>query len=1434
MDQLNEDELEVDEQIISNNENNHEKKIVYKQQQSNDDSNCEKYPFPSVSELNIRLRRVITCFQKLHKKEILLSKRNAEKQEKRLSKLASTQEKAVQRQMEKQTKWSRREESNFYRALSTFGVDYDKTTNSYRWDRFREIGQLDKKLDETLTDYFNTFYYMCKKVCNKIDENDQLPTVDFMVEPISEERASRCIQRVELLNKLRLDIINHEHFEERIKLCKTSIDLPDWWIPVKHDKELITAAARYGITRTDYYYLNDTDFTFKEYLTKYMKHIEFLMGDNKIDPIQYYFLNQSKIQQSFKEILDKEIAKEAGIEIEEAEEAVPNAVETKLDNNNSAINMSINSDHSKLQIDESFVEDEFMAESKKVINSIIKEIENDIAVDVKKELQKEEINCKKEQTEEDQQLQQQKIAEMVLSMQQQHQGLDGESKAPLGVPMIMWPKDRIICHRLENIIHCIETNEWPERNPFLLNAGQGDGLMQSAGIVIPPHYLNDKPSSPMLSTSDINDYYDNNSNDKDFKMGFDYDSLIQKTTSGSSSKYQKPKRGRPPKLDDPANKIRHLLTQLPPGADENDIPLSELMNAAKASLFGGSSPSHIPTSSSSHSSVTAPFLEPGEIVRKNAKEALLNNLSSSNSQALNNNNNKRSRKPTKDPISSLFLGPNMDPDERVAVINVEDGTRLSGDDAPKRIDLADFLSQNKNYLPEQSDIFELAFVNRRTSKSIKQNHPSTPHDALSFLQSISHNSNDNINNKFSNKSSIESNNRQSLPNNNNSNLQNNEPNIFNVCYINKVTNKKFVPSKPPTWKNLANFFEKNPDIYIDPSSNELVRTKYGRHIPDMIKSRILPSKSNSKQNSSSQSSQLNNKEKPNSNNNNGSSSNKQNNVIPASLSNNNNKDKKQQGKSANPASSSSSSSLSNASTSQQPQITYPPLSPNSAASLAGLSELLMQQGSFNPLAAGLPSFMAAAAAQGGPMGLPFGGLGFNPFLMPPFGSTPFGSSPLEDFMKQLGAQKPEDFNLEAFTNATNGMLTAINSPKPNDQDKLLEKESRSDNKGSNNKQHAREKEQRNENLHESRKETLQREHSKESSKDRNKESEDRTPKDKQRVRERDWEREKEKERDSNKEKSSKSHSNNNNTSIQSASSSSSSKRTNDSTNVSSKKDQNQSSKQNKESSKEKSSTSQQLQNLSQQEKFMQEMMNLSQFAATSSFPNNFYLNPLGFPTPQLDSSSPSPTPDAATAAALSQLGSVPSSLDFSLLLNNLMMNPLFGASMPPPPPSSSSSDFANKLPVDILSALTAAAQSNSGLLDPSQLLNSNKNLLMDLMHPDDTHNAASSLKSGSSSHHKKQHSVESMSRSSSSSQNHSSNNKHQTKSSSESSQHHHSSSSSSKQHNSNSANKHQSNKQQLSSKHSSTESFQGLDLSIKKPNRNKNENENILKSPAKK
>ena len=70
------------------------------------------------------------------------------------------------------SRWTRREESDFYRTVSTFGVEFSRVAGRFRWDRFREQARLDKKHDDSLTEYFHAFYFMCQRVCGKLKPND--------------------------------------------------------------------------------------------------------------------------------------------------------------------------------------------------------------------------------------------------------------------------------------------------------------------------------------------------------------------------------------------------------------------------------------------------------------------------------------------------------------------------------------------------------------------------------------------------------------------------------------------------------------------------------------------------------------------------------------------------------------------------------------------------------------------------------------------------------------------------------------------------------------------------------------------------------------------------------------------------------------------------------------------------------------------------------------------------------------------------------------------------------------------------------------------------------------------------------------------------------------------------------------------------------------
>ena len=47
-----------------------------------------------------------------------------------------------------------------------------------------------------------------------------------------------------MLSKIREEILPHPRLEQRLKLCKTSADVPDWWVPGKHDKDLLIGVAK--------------------------------------------------------------------------------------------------------------------------------------------------------------------------------------------------------------------------------------------------------------------------------------------------------------------------------------------------------------------------------------------------------------------------------------------------------------------------------------------------------------------------------------------------------------------------------------------------------------------------------------------------------------------------------------------------------------------------------------------------------------------------------------------------------------------------------------------------------------------------------------------------------------------------------------------------------------------------------------------------------------------------------------------------------------------------------------------------------------------------------------------------------------------------------------------------------------------------------------
>uniref|UniRef100_A0AAQ5ZF89 DNA helicase n=1 Tax=Amphiprion ocellaris TaxID=80972 RepID=A0AAQ5ZF89_AMPOC len=169
-------------------------------------------------------------------------------------------------------RWTRREQADFYRTVSSFGVIYDPERKTFDWSQFRALARLERKTDESLERYFNSFVNMCRTAC-KLPPRKEEGLVDpaVLVEPLTEERAARTLYRIELLRKIREQVLRHPLLSARLQLCRPSLYLPVWWESGKHDRDLLIGAARHGLSRTDFYILNDPQLSFLEAHRNYVR-----------------------------------------------------------------------------------------------------------------------------------------------------------------------------------------------------------------------------------------------------------------------------------------------------------------------------------------------------------------------------------------------------------------------------------------------------------------------------------------------------------------------------------------------------------------------------------------------------------------------------------------------------------------------------------------------------------------------------------------------------------------------------------------------------------------------------------------------------------------------------------------------------------------------------------------------------------------------------------------------------------------------------------------------------------------------------------------------------------------------------------------------------------------------------------------------------------
>uniref|UniRef100_A0A669QYQ4 Chromodomain helicase DNA binding protein 9 n=1 Tax=Phasianus colchicus TaxID=9054 RepID=A0A669QYQ4_PHACC len=244
-------------------------KAVAAEQRANDyidgdveDPEYKPAPTSIISALTTRLRRLITAYQRTSKN----------RQAQQIQPAFPVQTSMMQPPYEEvalnpkmaakiERQWTRREEADFYRVVSTFGVVFDPERGRFDWTKFRAMARLHKKTDESLEKYLYAFMSMCRRVC-RLPSKEELVDPNIFIQPITEERASRTLYRIELLRKVREQALRHPQLFERLKLCQPNPDLPVWWECGTHDRDLLIGAAKHGVSRTDYHILRDPELSF--------------------------------------------------------------------------------------------------------------------------------------------------------------------------------------------------------------------------------------------------------------------------------------------------------------------------------------------------------------------------------------------------------------------------------------------------------------------------------------------------------------------------------------------------------------------------------------------------------------------------------------------------------------------------------------------------------------------------------------------------------------------------------------------------------------------------------------------------------------------------------------------------------------------------------------------------------------------------------------------------------------------------------------------------------------------------------------------------------------------------------------------------------------------------------------------------------------------
>ncbi|XP_077022961.1 chromodomain-helicase-DNA-binding protein 7 isoform X3 [Tamandua tetradactyla] len=803
--------------------------------------------WPHTSALTTRLRRLITAYQRSYKRQqlrqeaLMKTDRRRRRPREEVRALEAEREAVIS---EKRQKWTRREEADFYRVVSTFGVIFDPIKQQFDWNQFRAFARLDKKSDESLEKYFSCFVAMCRRVCRvPARSDDEPPDLSSMIEPITEERASRTLYRIELLRKIREQVLHHPQLGERLKLCQPSLDLPEWWECGRHDRDLLVGAAKHGVSRTDYHILNDPELSFLDAHKSFAQN-RGAGGLSSLNPLAAGFGQTPAVMPST-HLQDEKATEPADGKTEESEGLAAKEKREGKEGEDDPDGGGERDIRPEREVEAGSAKSELKglevgadAGSKSISEKGSEEDEEEKLEDDDKS--EESSQPEAGAVSRGKNFDEESNASMSTARDETRDGFYMEDGDPSVAQLLhertfsfsFWPKDRVMINRLDNICEAVMKGKWPVNRRQLFDfqgllpgytPSASDGALQKRSFA----------ELSMVGQANVGRREDLTTSPQ----------LAKEDALNLSVPRQRRRRRRKIEIEaERAAKRRNLMemvAQLRESQVVSENGQEKVVDLSKASREATSSTSNF-------SSLTSKFILPNVSTPvsdafKTQMELLQAGLSRTPARHLLNGSlvdgeppmkRRRGRRKNVEGLDLLFLSHKrtslsaedaevtkafeedietpptrnipspgeLDPDTRIPVINLEDGTRLVGEDAPKNKDLVEWLKLHPtytvdmpSYVPKNADVLFSSFQKPKQKRHRCRNPNKLDINTLTGEE--------------------------------------------RVPVVNKRNGKKMGGAMAPPMKDLPRWLEENPEFAVAPDWTGIV--KQSGFVPESMFDRLL-------------------------------------------------------------------------------------------------------------------------------------------------------------------------------------------------------------------------------------------------------------------------------------------------------------------------------------------------------------------------------------------------------------------------------------------------------------------------------------------------------------------------------------------------------------------------------------------------------------------